>query len=297
MIHVLYDHGDERPATDLTPAQVRAARLDAAGLLWIDLEAPSEDELSAILKQALDIHVPVGQLLAERCGSVAPMVFDSCALVPLQSSDVRPPTAELTPIPERSTLGLLIGGNYVITLHAEPWPFVTHLREALANGTGPMPKGRDGLVAEIMALLIRHERQRLETASAALARLHQRRGVAPDGEFVGRLVAVRNQLAALQADLEQQIHVARWLADEGASPITASGRVYFSLVSQALGSQRERAACLLRAAGHLADGQRTLLHGQMVRWIRALTMLWLMAMLGAVTLAASALVIWWLGAR
>lgn len=52
MIHSAYFHGDEQPATELSPRQMQAARRDPASALWIDLDratAQEEERLVAAL--------------------------------------------------------------------------------------------------------------------------------------------------------------------------------------------------------------------------------------------------------
>lgn len=49
MIHSAYFHGDEQPATELSPRQIQAARRDPASALWIDLDRPIASESDRLL--------------------------------------------------------------------------------------------------------------------------------------------------------------------------------------------------------------------------------------------------------
>ena len=59
MIHSIYDHGGDQPATGLTIPQLAGASRDAAGTLWIDLVAAEPDERTRILVDVLSAE-PAG---------------------------------------------------------------------------------------------------------------------------------------------------------------------------------------------------------------------------------------------
>ncbi len=289
MIHVLYDHGDERPAAGLTVAQIRAARSDPAGVLWADLEAPSAAERASLLGQAFGLPPATDDLLLELGGAVVPLALPGCALVPLRSSAAHAPSPGTVATPAAGILGLYLGANFVITLHADPWPLLATLRDSVASGNASMSHGASQLAADILSLIVRHDRQVTDAAAAALERLGQRRG---DAATLAQLATVRGQLAALRREVRQQRQAALWLAVDAGSPVAATGRTAFGLLAQALASQAERIEDLLAAATRLAEQQRLHLQWQTARWLRIIALLLVALSMTAWAVAASVFALW-----
>ncbi len=287
MIHVLYDHGDERPASGLTTAQIQAARLDAAGVLWADLEAPDAAELARILGEAFRLDVATGRLFLEYGGAAEPVGLAGCALVPLRSSAAHTPALDQVSRPNAGTLGLYLGSNFVISLHAEPWPLVAALRQAVAAGETSMAQGTAVLAAEIMWRIVRHDREVADAAAAALSRLGRQSG----GETAARLTRVRGDLVALGREVRQQRKAALWLARDPASPIGASDRGTFALIEQALSSQLERTEALLAEAARLAELQRLAIQRHSTRSLQVIAALLLALWLTVGAIAVVALML------
>lgn len=148
MILSTYDYGDETPATQLTPRQLRAALADRGGTLWVDVRAPTDAD-AAILATSLRLPPSVVAWLCHAAPRPDVPPADNLTVVTLADTD--------------GELDVVLGPNLVVTRdrgsrsHAE--------RLAPPSAAPPLQSGADGLAVH----LVRLSAASLEAASATLS--------------------------------------------------------------------------------------------------------------------------------
>ncbi|MBK6769582.1 MAG: hypothetical protein IPG72_11360 [Ardenticatenales bacterium] len=148
MILSTYDYGDETPATQLTPRQLRAALADRGGTLWVDVRAPTDAD-AAVLATSLRLPPPVVAWL--------------CHAAPRPDVPPADNVTVATLVDVGGELDIVLGPNLVVTRDRGSRSHAEHL--APAGAAPPLQSGADGLAAH----LVRLGAANLEAASATLS--------------------------------------------------------------------------------------------------------------------------------
>lgn len=244
MIHTIYDHGGDDPATGLSPAQLSGALKDAAGTLWVDLEAASAAERETVLVQALGLE-PAGSsggTLADLNGfRVGSRHIRLTANVPSEGGEVAATT-------------LYLGSNFVVTVQPGI-RFVSALRNQSTQG---LRGGAGVLAARIMT----------DAAGAWVLRLNELQ--ARLGEFEGQVMsgggrAMGRAIYGVRRELEELSHAlpvmaanCRALASDAQSTVAPTARPAFDaaadvLVREGIVAERLATRADLALAAHAAD--------------------------------------------
>lgn len=256
MIYTIYDHGGDDPATGLTTAQLSGALKDAAGTLWVDLEAASATEREAVLVQALGLE-PGGLAAADQAEpntlSARARHFRLTAGVPSENG-----SAAAAP------LALYLGSNFVVTSQTGS-RFIAAIRNQSTQG---LPGGAAALAARILSDTAGAWTLRLGELKARLGQLESAAG-SGQGTTGKAIYAVRVELEELRYALPAMAGNCRTLAAEGSSIVPAASRPAFYAVAdlldrQALAAERLGARADLALAAHTADLAATIAGA--VRW-------------------------------
>jgi magnesium transporter len=224
MIHTVYHHGDEHPATGLTPAQIRAARSDAAGMLWVDLESATAVEAQQVLGDAFGFH---------------PLTIDDCL-----NDEQRPKLDDfgsyIFVVDRAQTRSMLeagrddavevdiyIGPNFVVTYHTEALAVLTMLREAAVRDQRLLARGADRFAALCMEQLADDLVAGLDYVDDELESIEDSLFVRPEPTVVSRLFRVRHQLVTMRRMVGPQREVMNRLAWDAFAPVRAENRLYF----------------------------------------------------------------------
>ncbi|MGH2417469.1 MAG: magnesium transporter CorA family protein [Candidatus Limnocylindria bacterium] len=175
--------------TDFDPADLQARRVKGDELLWVDLEAPSADELEAI-REALRLAEDSAEAIGSDPTSTGAHVLEDGVEVVVLALDE---DLDADPVPLR----VVIGDGWVISQHAEPISFIDEHRESIQD---QREVGRLTPVEFLVSLLDWHvdayfhaaeqlEREVDELDDAALR---------TDRDILDRLVAMRRRIARVR---------------------------------------------------------------------------------------------------
>lgn len=310
MIHSFYHHGDEVPAAELSLAQIRAARGDPAGMLWIDLEAPTAQELQATLSDTFRFHpLTVAACLAAtpqpELGDYGSYLF----LTPhLAAADAPTPPAATPALPAAVTvaggsppiprplppkkgkggmeeaeatiiaaprspvLGLFLGSNYVVTVHQGALPTVTALRTVVASDVEQLAAGADRFAAGLLEQAAEEHRLRIWSLSDALTALTAEMCAHAGPVTVRRLVALRWDLAEARLAMQRESDVLRTLAEAALAPVRAENRLYYRAVHHGLRTTIGQAEALYQQSEALSGAQLVVVVSEMNRTMRWLAL-------------------------
>lgn len=160
------------------------------GLLWVDLDAPTEDEID-VLTEIFDFHT----LSIEDCilPNHRPKLddYDRYLYIIFHALDLRRPVRDAESL-DILELNIYIGANYLVTFHEDPIPIMNQLRARCSAQPSLLGKGpdfllhllMDNIVDEMTRILDRIEdrldaieNQILADAEGALAEINEFKGL------------------------------------------------------------------------------------------------------------------------
>ena len=212
-IRALLAHGD---GTD-EPIDLRASgrpRIAKDELLWVDLEAPADDEL-AIVREALDLGESESERLGRRPGRPEAVVHASAAEVVLIALGEE---IDDDPVPLRA----LIGDGWAVTCHDAPVPFIDEHREMIQD---QRETGRLSSVEFLAQVLDWHLDAVFDAAEALEAEVDRLDDAAlgTDTHLLERLVRMRRSIARVRRILNPHREVLSELARPDFLPDGAEG--------------------------------------------------------------------------
>jgi Mg2+ and Co2+ transporter CorA len=263
MIHSLYYHGDDIPATGLELPQLQAAGADAAGGLWIDLESPSAEEMDAVLREMfafdpLTISAWQGGTPITGLTSDEGVVYVSFS-VPRESPDSSTSGSEASSQEWKhasyeqtiADLGMYVTRRCIVTVHNEPIASIEGLREYVTSDAALLAAGPDRLAAEVfrrtgseqLSLVAVIKRALDREASAALGRRKE--------ASLPELYRLQTAAAGLRRQQRIQAGVAKMLAEQEFAPVHEDNRVYFGAAYHALRTAEQRSSALVEQCSQL----------------------------------------------
>lgn len=190
-------------AQDVPPESLTALRDEPGVMLWIDLAAPTPEEIRLVLEQLFAVH----PLVIEDCTVDNPMpkleAYDDYLYLVMHAVDYSRTDKFTT-----TELDLILGKNFLVTFHRQPLrPVQAALDRSLRNPQHPV-RGPDRFAHTILDLMIEayqpavHElREELETIE------QQALGHGTPAELFPRVLALRKELARLRQIVRPQRQV------------------------------------------------------------------------------------------
>lgn len=191
------------PAED----QLIALRTDPAVMLWVDLAESSDEEARRVMGDWFSVH----PLTIEDCLQDNPLPkvepYDDYLYIVMHAVDYSRADKFTT-----TEVDLILGRNFLVTYHRKPLRPVQAARERLQRNTSVLVRGPDRIAHTLLDLLADHYGPALvelrdeieEIEEAVLARTKER--------LDGRIVELRNDLAALRQIIRPQRELAGELA-------------------------------------------------------------------------------------
>ncbi|MFN2250974.1 MAG: CorA family divalent cation transporter [Anaerolineae bacterium] len=229
MIRIAYYHGDDLPARDLTVGQVRAAMLDPAGTLWVDIEAPSTEELDSgmVRELGLDPGITRDSLTAGRPSAVRLIESESGAI-----AAARLPPASDGDRPDGSPIAVWLAPNWLVTCRSGTDERIDALLAAVESDPWLLAEGADRLVARLLDATVADARRAADRLGAKAADLHRRVLERPRRREVEQMIRTRHAATRLDGDLDGIVDGAALLA-AAASPARSANQVYYAAVGDA----------------------------------------------------------------
>jgi magnesium transporter len=153
---------------DLELEALRLVRADKGLLLWVDLDAPTPEEIKAILEGVFQFH----PLAIEDCvqPNSLPKVEDYEDYLFLVTHAVDFTRTEKFNTAE---LDLFLGKDYLVTFHTAPLRSVTTLIDRLAKNVGLGPRGPDRIAHTLIDLLVDNYAPVIDELRAELEELEE----------------------------------------------------------------------------------------------------------------------------
>lgn len=224
---------------DLELEALRLVRADKGLLLWVDLDAPSPEEIKAILEGVFQFH----PLAIEDCvqPSSLPKVEDYEDYLFLVTHAVDFTRTEKFNTTE---LDLFLGKDFLVTFHTAPLRSVTTLAERLAKNVGLGPRGPDRVAHSLIDLLVDNYAPVIDELRAELEELeeHVLAKEAVHKAMVSELLHVRNDFTRLRTIVRPQRDVIERLARGESKMIRPKLLPYFRDLRDNLARLEETAA-------------------------------------------------------
>jgi magnesium transporter len=190
------------------PEGVRQALASGEGLLWIDLEAASDEEAS-LLSEVFHFH----HLAIEDCfnSHVDPAKIDDYGdyLFLIAQAITNP---EQTARLETTELDLFLGRNYVVSFHSEPLPFVENLRHRCEKNGREMARGADFLAHALLDTLVDDYQPLVEVLDEALEQVEEQVLDEPRKSFLQEILLLKRNVQRLRRTLIPQRDVVNRIA-------------------------------------------------------------------------------------
>jgi len=198
-------------ARDLDLSLLPAVLADANLFLWIDLEAPTKEEVNLILEDAFHFH----PLAIEDCLTVtqspkveeytpkeddqfAPHLFMVIHAVDYSRADGKFATSELD---------FFIGKNFLVTFHEQPLRSVTLVAERAVKGTMPVARAPDRIAHSLLAALVDNYKPALDELSLEIGELEQEALQHPTRQTLNKIIQVKKEVRHLRQIIGPQCEV------------------------------------------------------------------------------------------
>ena len=189
--------------------------------LWIDLEAPTKDDVKTILENVFHFH----PLSIEDCITVsqspkveeytpkeddhfAPYVFMVIHAVDYSRQDGKFATSELD---------FFLGKNFLVTYHEKPLRNVTQVEERALKGTTGIARAPDRVAYSLLDALVDNYKPALDELSMEIGELEQEALQHPTKQTLNKILQVKKEVLHLRQIIGPQCEV---LARFGAGEFT-----------------------------------------------------------------------------
>jgi magnesium transporter len=204
---------------------------DGGGVLWVDLESPSEEE-AALLGGLFGFH----PLAIEDCREAAayPKLddFESHVFLVMLAPDQLSAEQE---DPVMLGLNLFIGSNYVVTFHKRPLRSISELRSRVSKAPGQvMGKSSAFLAHAILDALVDQHYAAVESLDDAVERYQDLILERPRKGLLDRILALRSHVLQLRRILTDERNIMAQFAHGVVPLVGIEEQRYFSDVYEHL---------------------------------------------------------------
>ncbi|MDR0352932.1 MAG: magnesium transporter CorA family protein [Opitutaceae bacterium] len=200
MISTLVYRDNRLSAQNPAVGTLGALRDEPGVMLWVDLIAPSTEEIQQVLGNAFQFH----PLAIEDCVSDAPFPkiepYGSYVHLVMHAVDYTQVDAFMT-----IELDFFLGKNFLVTVHRQPLRITETTRERLLRTPGLVVRGSDRFAHTILDLMVEGYKPALEFLRGQIEEIAEhvfQHGSAD--ELFPAIVAVRKQLAQLRQIVRPQ---------------------------------------------------------------------------------------------
>jgi len=195
-------------AQDPSLEELALLRTEPNIMLWVDLSAPTDEEIKQILEKLFAFH----PLAIEDCVSdtLFPKLesYDDHIYLVMHAIDTTN-AAEL----KTHELDLFLSKNYLVTHHKQPLAAITATQEYYLRDTTTLVRGPDRFAHAILDRMVEAYKPALETLRREIDRVEE--GVLHEisaDELFPKVVALRKQLSRLRQIVRPQREIAAELA-------------------------------------------------------------------------------------
>lgn len=223
MIHSFIFSEGKVVGRDLEPEALRLVHGDKGLIVWVDLDAPTDEEIKQVLEGLFQFH----PLAIEDCVTPSPLPkvedYDEYLFMVTHAVDYTRQDKFAT-----TELDLFLGKEFIVTFHRQPLRSVNSLIERLAKNVGVGPRGADRIAHSLLDLLVDHYTPMLSELHTELEEIEEIvLSQESDKKFVGELLQVRGDFTKLRQIVRPQRDVIERLARGDSKFIRAKLLPYF----------------------------------------------------------------------
>jgi len=209
MITTLVYRDSKFSAHNPPPETLVALRTEPGTLLWVDLSAPTEEEIKLVLETTFAFH----PLAIEDCVTDSPLPkleeYEDHLYLVMHAVDYTR-TEHFT----TTELDLFIGKNFLVTFHRQPLRPVQAAIDRYLRGPATPVRGPDRFAHTILDLMVEAYQPAMDELHRDLEEIEE--GVLKDissDDLFPRVVALRKQFSALRQSVRPQREIASVLAE------------------------------------------------------------------------------------
>jgi len=185
---------------DASLETLAAARKESDTVMWVNLSAPTKEEIKQVLEQLFGFH----PLAIEDCVSDSPAPklepYDEYIYLVMHAV-VETTNHAFEPV----ELDIFIGKNYLVTYHREPLPFIDRVMVTLAQTPDQTISGPDRLAQHVLDAMIESYRPLMENLRCQVERAEE--GVLGEitaAELFPKIVSLRKRLSRIRRVMQPE---------------------------------------------------------------------------------------------
>lgn len=211
--------------SNLTLSEIPEALSDPNGLIWIDLNNPTPQEIHSVLEEIFHFH----PLTIEDClssGYQTPKIDDFGDYIFIIAHAI-PPDARISD-QETLELNLYLGSNYVVTTyHAPSMPPVDETWNNLSRDERLISNGSDFLCHRILDRLVDDYLPLIDSMDTELEKLEDQVLARPTPQVLERVLTLKHDIMFLRRIISPQREVINRLSRDDFPMIDRQSRIYF----------------------------------------------------------------------
>lgn len=228
MMRSICFHNDGTNHENLSREEIRARIANPDELLWILLEAPTEQELYDVLQNLFQFHsLAIEDCIGENYQS--PKIDDFGHYLFIIAHAIRPDKdIKNFEYLETVELDIFLGQNYVVTVHHSPkMSAIETVWNRLQRDERLHSNGADFLCHAILDVLVDEYLPVLDRMDDEIDWLEDRILSAPDPNTLKRILALKHSLIALRRIISPQREVMNRLSRDDFPMIDQKARIYY----------------------------------------------------------------------
>lgn len=181
------------------PESLASLRLDPAVMLWVDLVAPSEEEIRLVMQELFAVH----PLTIEDCLQDSPLPkyeeYENYVYLVAHAVDYTR-TEKFT----TTELDLILGKNFLLTFHRQPLKAVQTARDRLLRSPGTVVRGPDRFAHTLLDLIVENFKPALAELRTEIEEIEDAVLARSKEPLAQRIVAVREDITTLRQIIRPQ---------------------------------------------------------------------------------------------
>jgi magnesium transporter len=222
MLSIHIHTGDGRSVIDPPATELAKYRADPGACIWVDLEAPNQDELATVASAFGLLDLTVEDLLKQ--GQRAKLEpFEGYNVLIMHGMSFDPTTREVS-TPE---VDIVLGKNFVVTGHDPTLRDIVHDPQGPNHVCSQLAKSPTLLVYGIVDRLVDAYFPVLDTIDDAIEEVEERVLTNPTSDVLGHIFTLKHSLGTLRKVVSPQLEVFNRLIAREDAVIDPGYAVYF----------------------------------------------------------------------
>jgi len=225
MIRSIYIHPHQEKTFNLSEREMRSALKDADGLLWINIENPTQSEAQTILHDLFQFH-PLAVEDALSSGYQTPKIddFGSYIFLIMHAIRVQGDYADIDTV----EVNFFMGDNYLVTIvHHEKLPPIEAVWERIEKDDRILQNGSDFLAHAILDSIVDDYLPVLDRLDDELETLEDLVLARPQTRLLERLLEIKHSLIFLRRVISPQREVLNRMSRDEYPMIDQQSRIYY----------------------------------------------------------------------